>query len=99
MADHAAVINVSRYRPVAGKREELLSAMKRMADQASKAKGCFGAQACRSDADPEEIVAVSRWESRQALEAFSGTADDTANDDQLKALLAGPAQRENLQPV
>ena len=99
MAEHAAVINVSRYRPAAGKREELLSAMKRMAERAAIAKGCFGAQACQSDRDREDLIAVSRWDSPQALEAFAGTAEAAADQEHLSGLLAGAAQRENLRPV
>ena len=99
MADHARVINVSRYRPAPGKRHDLMSAMKKMAERASKAKGCFGAQACESNRDREDLVAVSRWESEQALHEFSSTADSVAEQEHLKNLLAGQAQRENLRPL
>lgn len=99
MAEHAVVVNVSRYRPAAGKRQELMAAMRKMAERASSAKGCFGAQACQSDRDQEDLVAVSRWESDQALHAFSNTAASAAEQEHLKGLLAGPAQRENLRPV
>ncbi|HEX3630722.1 MAG TPA: antibiotic biosynthesis monooxygenase family protein [Candidatus Dormibacteraeota bacterium] len=99
MAEHAAVVNVSRYRPAAGKRQDLMSAMKRMAERAASAKGCFGAQACESDRDREDLIAVSRWESPQALEAFADTAETAADQEHLKGLVAGPAQRENLRPV
>jgi quinol monooxygenase YgiN len=93
------VVNVSRYRPASGKRQELMSAMKRMAERASEAKGCFGAQACESDRDREDLIAVSRWESADALHSFSNTAASTAEQEHLKGLLSGPAQRENLHPV
>lgn len=73
--------------------------MKKMADRAAGAKGCFGAQMCESDRDREDLVAVSRWESPQALHEFSNTAASAAEQDHLKGLLAGPAQRENLRPV
>lgn len=99
MADHAHVVNVSRYRPASGKREQLMSAMKRMAQRAAEANGCFGAQACVSDRDQQDLIAVSRWESSDALHTFSNTAASAAEQDQLKGLLAGPAQRENLRPI
>ena len=99
MAEHAAVVNVSRYRPAQGKRSDLLAAMKRTAERAAQTKGCFGAQACESDQDPDDLVAVSRWESEHALDAFAGTADSVAEHDHLKGLLAGPARRENLRPL
>ena len=99
MAEHAAVVNVSRYRPAPGKRSALLAAMKRMAERAAETKGCFGAQACESDQDREDLIAVSRWESAQALNAFADTAESIAEQDHLKGLLAGPARRENLRPL
>jgi len=99
MAEHAAVVNVSRYRPAPGKRSDLMAAMKRMAARAADARGCFGAQACESDQDKEDLIAVSRWESVQALEAFSSAATSVTEQDHLKGLLAGPARRENLRPV
>lgn len=55
--------HVARYPPAPGKRKDLLAAMKRMAARAADVKGCFGAQACESDHDREDLVAVSRWES------------------------------------
>jgi quinol monooxygenase YgiN len=99
VAEHAVVVNVSRYRPAAGKRDELLQAMKRMAERASGAEGCFGAQACASDRDREDLVAISRWESRRSLDAFAGTAASATEREHLEGLLAGPADRENLTPV
>jgi quinol monooxygenase YgiN len=99
MAEHAAVINVSRYRPAPGKREELLAAMKRMAARAAEARGCFGAQACESDEDHEDLLAISRWESAQTMESFSTAAASIAEQEHLQGLLAGPAKRENLRPV
>jgi quinol monooxygenase YgiN len=96
MAEHAGAVNVSRYRPAAGKREDLVKAMHRMAERARQAKGCFGAQACTSDRDRETLIAVSRWENGAALEAFANTAASAAEQEHLKGLLAGPANRENL---
>ncbi len=58
MVEHAAVVNVSRYRLARGKREDLLRAMKRMAARA--AQGCFGAQARESDQHRNPLIAVSR---------------------------------------
>lgn len=98
MAEHAAVINVSRYKPASGKRHQLLEAMRKMAERAASAKGCFGAQACESDQDREELIAVSRWESPAAMQAFSATAS-AAEQNELKDLLAGQAQHENLRPI
>src|SRR5437667_11091765 len=99
MADHAAVVNVSRYRPAPGKRADLMAAMKRMATRAADAQGCFGAQACESDQDKEDLIGVSRWESVQALEACTSDAASVAEQEHLPGLVAGQARRENLRPV
>ena len=99
MAEHAAVINVSRYRPTAGKRQELVAAMRQIAEQAVAAKGCFGAQVCESDLDPEELVGISRWESAQALKAFSDAAASTSQRERFRGLVTGAAKRENLSPI
>ena len=99
MTEHAAVVNVSRYRPAPGKRDDLLRAMKSMADRASGEEGCFGAQACASDKDRDTLIAVSRWKSRQALESFSNAAASVSEREHLEGLLAGPTNRENLTPL
>jgi quinol monooxygenase YgiN len=98
MAEHAAVIDVSRYYPAPGKRDELLAAMKRMAERAAASKGCFGAQACDSDQDRNALVAVSRWDSQSSLDAFAQSPDFVTEREQLSSLLAKSAQREHLRP-
>ena len=60
MPEHAAIIDVSRYYPAPGKRQELLDAMRTLASSASSSQGCFGAQACESDQDAETLVADGR---------------------------------------
>ena len=99
MEQHAVVLDVSRYRAAAGKRDEMLAEMKKIADSASKADGCFGAQVCVSSSDNESLIAVSRWKSREALEKFSGEMQSAASRDKLTHLLAGRAQHEHLTPV
>ena len=99
MAEHAIVIDVSRYYPAQGKRQELLSAMKTMADRAGESKGCFGAQACESDSDGESLVAISRWASRADLDAFARSADFVTEREKLASLLGRNAEREHLTPV
>lgn len=99
MEEHAVVLDVSRYRPADGKRDEMLSEMKKIAERASKAAGCFGAQVCTSSSDEHSIVAVSRWKSRAALDAFSKDVQAMASRDRLTQLLDGRAQHEHLTPV
>lgn len=99
MEEHAVVLDVSRYRPADGKREEMLTEMKKIAARAMEAEGCFGAQVCTSNADKETLVAVSRWKTRQALEKFSNEVQSIASRDRLTHLLAGRAEHEHLTPV
>ena len=98
MAEHATVIDVSRYYPSAGKRDELLAAMKEMAERASAAEGCFGAQACESDQDAEALIAISRWSSRSALDRFAQAPEFVREREALASLLARPAHREHFRP-
>ena len=99
MEEHAVVLDVSRYRPAPGKREEMLAEMKKIAERANQADGCFGAQICVSSSDKESIVAVSRWKSRASLERFSGEVQSIASRDKLTELLDGRAHHEHLTPV
>lgn len=99
MDEHASVVDVSRYRPADGKRDEMLAEMKKIAERASKSEGCFGAQICASNSDADALVAVSRWKSRQALEKFSTEVQSVAARDRLTELLGGRAQHEHLTPL
>jgi quinol monooxygenase YgiN len=99
MEQHAVVLDVSRYRPAAGKRDEMLAEMKKIAERANEADGCFGAQICVSNSDKDSLVAVSRWKSRGALEKFSDEVQSIASRDRLAELLDGRAQHEHLTPV
>lgn len=99
MVEHAVVINVSRYVAAPGRRDELAAAMRRMAERAAEQAACFGAQTCDSDRDRDALVAVSRWRSPAALQEFHETAASIAEREHLTALLAAPAEHENLTPV
>jgi quinol monooxygenase YgiN len=98
MPEHAAIIDVSRYHPSPGRREDLLAAMRTLATRAASREGCFGAQACESDQDGEALVAISRWESEGAMEAFANSPDFIREREQLTSLLARPATREHFRP-
>jgi heme-degrading monooxygenase HmoA len=39
-------------------------------ERAAAAHGCFGAQTCTVDEDPDAVAAISRWRDRHSLEAF-----------------------------
>ncbi len=99
MEQHAVVLDVSRYRPADGKRDEMLAEMKRIAERVSAADGCFGTQVCVSSSDKDAIVAVSRWKSRAALEAFAKEVEAIGSRERLMSLLNGRAEHENLIPI
>ena len=99
MEQHAVVLDVSRYRPADGKRDEMLAEMKKIADRANAADGCFGAQVCISSSDKDAIVAVSRWKARAALETFAKEVEAMGSRAQLTQLLNGRAEHENLTPI
>ena len=75
MTERAAIIDVSRYHPAPGQREALLDVMRRMASKATSAEGCFGAQVCESDQDPEALAdglaRHQRVEQRRLQQALS----------------------------
>ena len=99
MEEHAVVLDVSRYRPAEGRRDDLLAQMKKIAERANKAEGCFGAQVCTSNSDSGVLVAVSRWKSAQALDRFASDVATAAARDKLTDLLGGRAQHEHLTPI
>jgi quinol monooxygenase YgiN len=70
MTEHADLIQVTTFRPTPGRRDELLALCAEIQERAAAADGCFGAQTCTVDDDPEAVVAISRWRGRHSLEAF-----------------------------
>src|SRR5436190_23901072 len=65
MAEHAGLIQVTTFRPAPGRRDELLALCAETQERAAAADGCFGAQTCTADEDPDAVVAISRWRDRQ----------------------------------
>jgi heme-degrading monooxygenase HmoA len=96
MAEHATVVDVSRYYPADGKRDGLLEAMRKLAQTVSQAPGCFGSQVCTSDTDGDALIAVSRWESAEALQRFADSSEFAAERDGLSDLLGRRSAREHL---
>lgn len=70
MTEHASVIQVTTFRPAPGRRDEVLAFCAQAQGRAAAADGCFGAQTCTVDEDPDAVVAISRWRDRHSLEAF-----------------------------
>jgi quinol monooxygenase YgiN len=70
MAEHATVVRITRFRPNAAERDQVLGRLQEGAEAMRQLDGCFGSQICSSRESPDEIVAVSRWASQAALDAF-----------------------------
>ena len=70
MTEHAGLIQVTTFRPAPGRRDEVLALCAETQQRAAAADGCFGAQTCTVDEDPDAVAAISRWRDRRSLEAF-----------------------------
>jgi quinol monooxygenase YgiN len=70
MTEHAGLIQVTTFQSAPGRRDEVLALCAETQQRAAAADGCFGAQTCTVDDDPEAVVAISRWRDRHSLEAF-----------------------------
>ena len=97
MAEHATVIRVIRFKPAAGKRDELVSFLQRGAEQIRQMDGCFGVQICSVREAPDEVASISRWGSQTALDEFLRASE--AQRGELNALAAAPPVTEHLTPV
>ena len=78
LKEHASVVRVERHEPGAGRRDEVAGVLRSVADAARDASGCFGAQVASSDREPGEVVLISRWESREAMDRFLAQPDFTS---------------------
>jgi quinol monooxygenase YgiN len=97
VAEHASVIRIIRFKPEAGKRDELVSTLEQGAEQIRRMDGCFGVQICTVREAPDEIASISRWASQSALDAFLSATD--AQRGGLNALAAGSPVTEHLTPI
>ena len=59
MAEHAGLIQVITFRPAPGRRDEVLAPCAGTQKRAAAADGCFGAQTCTVEEDPDAVVAIS----------------------------------------
>jgi quinol monooxygenase YgiN len=70
MAEHAGLIQMTTFQTAPGRRDELLALCAEIQERAATADGCFGAQTCTVNDDPDAVVAISRWRDRHSLDAF-----------------------------
>jgi len=97
VAEHATVIRVIRFKPAAGKRDELASFLQRGAEQIRQMDGCFGVQICSVREAPDEVASISRWASQSALDEFLRATESQRGD--LNALASAPPVTEHLTPI
>jgi quinol monooxygenase YgiN len=98
MAEHAGLIQVTTFRPAPGRRDELLALCAETQQRAAAADGCFGAQTCTADGDPDAVVAISRWRDRHSLEAFQA-AEGGSPPAQVRDVLADMPVTRQYTPV
>jgi quinol monooxygenase YgiN len=75
MTEHAGLIQVITFQPAPGRRDDVLALCAETRQRAAAADGCFGAQTCTVDDDPDAVVAISRWRDRNSLEAFQAAEE------------------------
>jgi quinol monooxygenase YgiN len=93
MTEHAGLIQVTTFRPAPGRRDEVLALCAETQQRAAAADGCFGAQTCAVDEDPDAVVAISRWRDRHSLEAFQAAAGGSPSDPVRDVLIGVPVTR------
>jgi heme-degrading monooxygenase HmoA len=59
MAEHAGLIQMTTFQAAPGRRDELLALCAEIQERAATADGCFGAQTCTVNDDPDAVVAIS----------------------------------------
>jgi heme-degrading monooxygenase HmoA len=97
VAEHAAVIRVIRFKPAAGKRDELVSTLERGAEQIRQMEGCFGVQICAVREASDEVASISRWASQSALDQFLRASEPRRGE--VNALAAAPPVTEHFTPI
>jgi heme oxygenase (mycobilin-producing) len=63
-------VSLSRLRVPVARADELVAAFRRRARLVDEADGFIDLQVWQSDADPGELVLVSRWRDRHAFKAY-----------------------------
>jgi quinol monooxygenase YgiN len=93
MTEHASLIQVTTFRPAPGRRDDVLAVCSETQERAAAADGCFGAQTCTVDEDPDAVVAISRWRDRHSLEAFQSAEGGDPPSRVREALIDTPVTR------
>lgn len=94
MTEHAGLIQVTTFRAAPGRRDDVLALCAQTQERAVAAEGCFGAQTCAVDDDPDAVAAISRWRDRRSLEAFQAADRGNAPAQAGDALIDTPVTRQ-----
>src|SRR2546421_10168041 len=94
MTEQAGLIQVTTFRAAPGRRDEVLALCAQTQERAAVADGCFGAQTCTVDEDPDAVAAISRWRDRRSLEAFQAAEGGSTPVREGDVLLDGPVPRQ-----
>jgi len=94
MTEHAGLIQVTTFRAAPGRRDEVLALCTQTQQHAAAADGCFGAQACTVDEDPDAVAAISRWRDRRSLEAFQAAGGGSPAIPAGDVLIEAPVTRQ-----
>ena len=93
MTEHAGLIQVTTFRPSPGRRDEVLALCAQSQEHAAAADGCFGAQTCTVDEDPDAVAAISRWRDRRSLQAFRAAGGGSPQIQAGDVLIEAPVTR------
>jgi quinol monooxygenase YgiN len=83
------LIVIGRVGCAAGKRDELVEAMRAMEDESRQEPGCIRYGFYASVEDPDQFIAVEEWESKEALENHFGAPSVAGFGSKLGGLIAG----------
>ena len=78
MSEHAQIVQLTRMRPVPGRREDLLGRLHEQAEAMRSLPGLYGAQVCEVQEDPSELVLISRWRDEDAMRGLATGATQRA---------------------
>ena len=95
MTEHARVIRLTRFVPLAGKRAELIAALEEIAERVRQVEDCYGVQVCDVSEDPIPLVVISRWHSAEAIAKLP--ADQVRA--RVKDLVVGEPATEHYTPL
>ena len=90
-------VSLSRLRVPASRADELVAAFRRRARLVDEADGFVDLQVWQSDADPGELVMVSRWRDRNAFKAYMKSERHRASHQRIDGDLSRAIKLERLE--